>query len=67
MTSNKEYTVDQGKVGVLMVGGGGQGYRSKSGGASGYWNYKVVDVLQDKARIVVEIGGGGNGVSGEQS
>ena len=62
-TKNVEVAVNKGRVGVLVVGGGGQGYLYNSAGGSGYFSYQVVDVVQDLARVVIEIGGGGNGVS----
>ena len=65
--SNIEVAVNKGRVGVFVVGGGGQGYLYNSAGASGYFSYQVVDVIQDHARVHIEIGGGGSGVSDMQS
>ena len=62
-TGTVEVAVDAGKVGVLVVGGGAPGYRSQSGGASGYFKYQVVNVVNDKARVYITIGSGGSGVS----
>ena len=57
-----EVAVNKGRVGVLVVGGGGQGYRSNSGGGSGYFKYMVVDVVEDHARVKIDVGSGGSGV-----
>ena len=57
-----EVAVNKGRVGVLVVGGGGQGYRYNSGGGSGYFKYMVVDVVEDHVRVNIDIGSGGSGV-----
>ena len=53
-TESMEIAVKAGKV-----GGGAAGYRYYSGGASGYFKYQVVDVVNDNARINIGVGGGG--------
>ena len=62
-TKKVEIAVNKGRVGVFVVGGGGQGYLYKSAGGSGYFSYQVIDVEEDHARVRIDIGGGGRGVS----